>query len=278
MFVNKTVLNKKPIAAILSILTLLLGAAAAVAQETISVPLSDPAKPAWLKVSLISGSIRVEAYDGKEVLVAVSNDMAEVEKDQGERRDGLRRIPNTSQGLTVEEKDNKVEISVRSWNRAATLDIKVPRRTSLNLKTVNDGEIVVRGVEGELELGNTNGPIEAINVAGSVVAGALNDDIKVTFTAVTPGKAMSFTNMNGDIDVTFPASLKADLRMRSDMGELLTDFDLQPVATTSRSQEGGDGKGFRLKIENEIQAKVGGGGAEIVFKNFNGDVLIRKGK
>lgn len=211
--------------------------------------------------------------------MAVSNEMEEVDERQPERRNGLRRIPNTSQGMTIEEKDNKVAISVKSWNRTATLEIKVPRRTSLNLKTVNDGEIVVRGVEGELELGNTNGPIEAVNVAGSVVAGALNDDIKVTFTAVTPGKAMSFTNMNGDIDVTFPASLKADLRMRSDMGEILTDFDFEAVAATSRSQEGGgEGKGFRLKIENEVHAKVGGGGAEIVFKNFNGDVLIRKGK
>lgn len=253
-------------------------AAVAAAQETISVPLTDPSKPAWVKASLLSGSIRVEAYDGKDVLVAVASEMEEVDERRPERHNGLRRIPNASQGLTIEEKDNKVAISVKSWNRSATLELKVPRRTSLNLKTVNDGEIVVRGVEGELELGNTNGPIEATNVAGSVVAGALNDDIKVTFTAVTPGKAMSFTNMNGDIDVTFPASLKADLRMRSDMGEILTDFDFQPVTSTSRSQEGGDGKGFRLKIENEVHAKVGGGGAEIVFKNFNGDVLIRKGK
>ena len=111
-----------------------------------------------------------------------------------------------------------------------------------------------------------------------MVAQTLNGELKVTFDAVTPGKAMSFTNMNGDIDVTFPANLKADLRMRSDMGDILTDFDFEADATTRRSQEGGEGRGFRLKIEKEIRGQVGGGGPEMVFKNFNGDILIRKGK
>ncbi len=155
--------------------------------------------------------------------------------------------------------------------------LRVPRRTSLKLTTVNAGDIEVRGVEGELELGNTNGPITALDVAGSVVAQTINGDLKVTLRSVAPDKPMSFTNMNGDIDVTLPASVKADLRMRSDVGEILTDFDFETVSSTRKTSEGGEGRGFRLKIEKEVRAQVNGGGPELVFKNFNGDILIRKG-
>lgn len=261
-------------------LALALASPAARAQEdeSISVPLSDPSKPARVRVGLTMGSIRVEAWDGAEVLVNVSTKIEPVEKRKEERSDGLRRIPNTSHGLTVEEKNNRVDISTDSWNRATRLEIKVPRRTSLDLSTVNAGDVEVRGVAGELELSNTNGSITALDVSGSVVANTVNGEIKVTLTAVTPDKPMSFSNLNGDIDVTFPASLKADLRMRSDMGDILTDFDFEAVATTRKESDGGDGKGFRMKIEKQIEAKVGGGGPEFTFKNFNGDIVIRKGR
>lgn len=257
--------------------TLAVPAARAQDDETVSVPLSDPSKPSWVRVGLTMGSIFVEAYDGKDVVVTIAEKMEPVKKERDVRSDGLRRIPNTSHGLTLEERDNRVKISTSSWNRATRLVVKVPRRTSLDLKTVNDGDVEVRGVAGELELGNANGSITALDVSGSVVANTLNGDIKITFTSVTPDKPMAFSNLNGDIDVTFPANLKADLRMRTDMGDILTDFDLDVVATTQRKSEGGDGKGFHLKIEKQIEAKVGGGGPEITFKNFNGDILIRKG-
>ncbi len=262
---------------ILTLAAVLMLAPAAFAQEQFTVPLSDPSKPAKVKASLIMGSILVEGYDGQEVMVETSSEMEEIEKDEG-GRGGLRRIPNTSSGMTVEEHRNEVRISVESWNKAVNLKIRVPRRTALKLGTVNDGDIVVNGVEGELELGNTNGSIEAIGISGSVIAQTVNGEVKVTFDAVSPGKAMSFTNMNGDIDVTFPAGLAADLRMRSDMGDILTDFDFEAAPATVKTQEGEAGKGFKMKIEKEIRAKVGGGGPEMVFKNFNGDIIIRKGK
>ncbi len=79
--------------------------------ETISVPLSDPSKPAWVEVGLVMGSITVEAYEGKEILVETATDMEEVVRETERRRDGLRLVPNTSRGMTVEEEDNEVEVS-----------------------------------------------------------------------------------------------------------------------------------------------------------------------
>ena len=272
-------MNKNVTSMFVLALALVLAAPGARAQDadTISVPLSDPSKPASLEVGLVAGSIEVEGYDGSDVLVTAAAEMEAIDSRREKRRDGLRRIPNTSSGMTVEEKNNRVHVSVESWNRAVKVVVKVPRRTSLKLTTVNEGDIEVRGVEGELELGNTNGSIEALDVSGSVVAHTINGEVKVTFKAVTPDKAMSFSNLNGDIDVTLPSDVRAHLLLRSDMGEILTDFDIETVSKTRKSNEGGEGKGFRVKIEKQVEAKLNGGGPEFTFKNFNGDILIRKG-
>ncbi len=38
---------------------------------------------------------------------------------------------------------------------------------------------------------------------------------------------MASTSFNGDVDVTLPASAKANLKLRTDQGEIFTDFDVQ---------------------------------------------------
>jgi len=248
------------------------------AAERLVVPLSDPSRPASVEVSVIHGSITVEAYDGQEIIVESEfRDEAEPEAKKP-RADGLRRIPNTSQSLTIEEEANQVEISALTWKQALDLSLKVPARTSsLTLSTATDGSIVVSGIEGELELSNANGSIEAIGISGSVVAQTANGEIKVDFRQVAEGKPMAFSTLNGNIDVTFPASLKADLRMRSDHGEILTDFEFA-VEQKDAVTEDRDGGGYRVQVEKEVYGKLNGGGPEIRFKTFHGNILIRKHK
>lgn len=241
--------------------------------QTITVPLSNPNGQVTLVASLLQGGFRVEGYDGKEVVVEVTPEHGRSEPD---RSGGMKRIPNTSVGLTVEEEDNVVSVRGQ-WNGDIdVVVIKVPRRASMKISCVNGGDIDVRGVEGELELQNTNGGISALDVSGEVVAHTTNGDVKVTFDKINPGKAMSFVTFNGDVDVTFPPGLKADLRLSTARGEILTDFDFQakprkPVVETQR--EGGR---YHVKLDQDVEATIGGGGAEMHFKTWNGDIFIRK--
>lgn len=250
------------------------------AAERFVVPLSEPSRPAAVEVSLIHGSITVEAYDGQDVIVetAVRDEAKAAPEAAAPRADGMRRIPNTSQGLTIEEEANHVEVSAPSWQRAVDMSLKVPARTSsLKLSTVHGGHIVVTGITGELELNNANGSVEATGISGAVVAQAVNGEIRIVFRQVTEGKPMAFSTVNGNIDVTFPANLKADLRMRSDQGEILTDFEFAGEQKNAVTEERDDG-GYRLHIEKDVHGKLNGGGPEIRFKTFRGDILIRKHK
>ena len=98
-------------------------------------------------------------------------------------------------------------------------------------------------------------------VAGAVVAHSHNGATTAIFDKVDPRRPMSFSSMNGKIDLTFPADLKATFKVQDEHGSVRSDFDLL-------MRGGGSGKLFT--------ATVNGGGPEIQIKNYNGGISIRK--
>jgi hypothetical protein len=255
-------------------------AAAQPSVERIPIPLTDPARPVFLKVGLIAGGISVKGYAGKEVIVEATMPADEEDAPEEKPKGTMKRIPNTSMGLTAEEEDNTVSVStgLMGGSRRIDLAIQVPVACSMKISTVNDGDITVENVNGDLEVNNTNGSITLQQIGGSAVAQTVNGEVHVTFTRVNPDKAMSFSSLNGDIDVTFPASLKATVQLKSDQGEIFSDFDLQMQKPSARVEKNEKGKGsYRVSLEKAMRGTINGGGQEIRFSNFNGSIYIRKG-
>ena len=250
--------------------------------DKVTVKLTDPAKPCVVEIGQINGGITVMGYDGQEVLVEAKTRMHKISEGRRERKtEGMIRIPVNSSSLTVEERDNRVEIDTESWKRATDVSVKVPKRASLKLSCVNDGDILVENITGDLEVSNMNGGVTLLNISGSVVAHALNEGMKVTLSSVDPEKPMSFSSMNGDIDVTFPQSLKCNVKVKNDQGDVYSDFEItkveKPRSVIEENKREGEGK-YRVRIESAFYGAINGGGPEFHFSNFNGDVFIRKGK
>jgi hypothetical protein len=268
--------------------------------QQVTVPLSDPSRPGTLSIDLKWGGITISGTNRRDVLIEArfSNEASGrfgrgrggiiVEggrvlvlrgrggNDGDSDGSGLRRLTQPV-GFEVEEHNNQVVVTsgARAENRGIDFTIQVPARTHLKLSAMNDGPIIVENVEGDIEVNNQNESITLTNVAGSVVANAHNGKVKVVMTRLTADKAMGFTSFNSDVDVTLPASTKANLKMRSDMGEIFTDFDVQirPAASTAAPS----GRGFRLEVNQSIQGSVNGGGPEIELRTFNGHIYLRKG-
>jgi len=263
--------------AIVSILFLL--TASITAQETIKVPLSNPAKPGLLKMGIINGSITIKGYSGKEVVIKgtrrKTNDHYNYHGSK-KSKTGLKRISNNSLEFSATEYDNVVRIST-PVQITTDFEIQVPRTFSLKVSTINNGDIYVENVNGVMDVSNKNGKITLKEISGSVSADTLNGGITISFAKVTPGVAMAFSNLNGDIDVTFPKTIKADIKIKSDRGEVYTDFDLKTKPSKAKITKGESSRGnaYRVKVEKWVTGSINGGGAEILFKNFHGDVIIR---
>jgi DUF4097 and DUF4098 domain-containing protein YvlB len=250
------------------------------AQDKVPVPLDDPARPATIKLGQVAGNITVKAYEGKDVIVEAKsrNENEGRHHRDGDAGAGMKRLSIGSTGLEIDEESNVVRISTASHLRPIDVTVSVPAHANLILSTVNDGDIAVSGVEGEIDVNDVNGNVTLTNVGGSVVAHALNGKVLVTMTRVN-GKPMAFSSLNGDIDVTFPADLKANVSFSSDRGDVFSDFDvvmsaqnMKPVVEEKSSEAGR----YRVKMDKTVRGTINGGGPEIQFKNFNGGIYIRK--
>lgn len=239
--------------------------------KEISVPLSNPNAPGKLKVDLYNGGITVEGHSGKEVLVTMKTFASE---DDGKRnKDGLRRIPNTGVEFEILEEENTVEIDGNHRGRTDFV-VKVPRNFSLSIGTHHNGDVIVRNVSGEIEVDAHHGGMVLENVGGSVVADTHHGEIKVSFSSIKAGTPMAFSTYHGDVDITFPSSINASAKMKSDRGDIYADFDLktstpEPVQTT-------DGKQKKIEISSWIYANLGSGGPEYMFTTHHGDIILRK--
>lgn len=334
------------------------------------VPLTNPAKPARIEVSVIRGSITVKGYEGKEVIVearvrekalsnfggiystgqfaaiappakprqpapatapmpvlsaqtgqrveaervqkqveaALAQSLAEQEvlakrlsggalarnlydrdfqgglearREAKEKRiAGMKLLSASTSGLEIEEENNVVQISTQSWKAATDLVIQVPVTTSLEVRSTMDGAVIVEGVSGEIDINNINGPVTLKNVSGNTLVHTVNGDIEVVLARVAADKPLSFSTMNGDIDVTLPADVRANLKMKSEQGEIYSDFDINMTRQTAKSEaaEKTEQGKFRITFDKSLYGIVNGGGQEIGFNTFSGDIYIRKKK
>lgn len=250
--------------------------------EEMVVPLSEPGKPVTLEAKLMSGSIKVIGYEGKDVIVLVHLDST---KDENEDRDddsrGMKRIASTG-GLDVrvDENENMVRINAGMTNRKLLgLTIKVPQNTErIDVGTINGGDVSISNVSGKVEISNVNGAITATEISGSVVANTVNGDVIVKFKSVDPKAVMSFSSLNGKIDVTLPADTKANLKLKSDRGEMFTDFDIAVDKSQPKLETKNEDHFHQVKINDWISGTINGGGPEITMETQFSSIYIRKVK
>jgi hypothetical protein len=155
-------------------------------------------------------------------------------------------------------------------------DIQVPFGTELILKTVNGGEVSVKGTSGPFEVGNVNGGITLDEIGGSGSVRTVNGPVKVWFTK-NPTKPSTFHTINGGVEVHFQPSLGADLKFKTMNGQIYTDFDVTALPAATGTTENKDGR-FVYKGNKTRMGRAGGGGPELSFETLNGDIKLRTGK
>jgi hypothetical protein len=207
-------------------------------------------------------------------------DSKKAQEEKAKKIAGMKQLSGSSSGLEVEEEDNVVTVSTQSWKAATDLVIQVPVTSSLEVQSSMDGAVVIEGVSGEIDINNINGPVTLTSVSGNTLVHTVNGDITVVLTRVAADKPLSFSTMNGDIDVTLPADVKANLKMKSEQGEIYSDFDINMTRQPVRSEaaEKTDQGKYRITFDKSLYGLVNGGGQEFSFNTFSGDIYIRKKK
>jgi hypothetical protein len=238
-------------------------------------------------VDNVFGPVRVTAHDRNVV------DMRATEALRADTQADLDRARAEVELRTVRE-DGRVAFQVRrpndscgadctcrcnSWDgyiAVYDIEVVVPRDAAIEVKTVNNGDIVIDGVRGDFDVRNVNGAVQLSGLRGAGRATTVNGPVEASFERA-PAAATSFKTINGEIDVSFPGDLAADLEFKTMHGEIYTDFDVEPLARAAVGERTQDGATFLIRAQRPSAVRIGRGGPTHSFETLNGDIYIREG-
>ena len=245
--------------------------------ETIPVPANEPLV---VIVKNIIGPIHVTGHDANRV------EMHATETVRGDLQADIERARAEMQ-LRTETEPGRVAFRVRNidgdsgrrnsnWDNysiAYDIELRVPRGATLEISTVNDGDVTVEDVIGEFDLKNVNGAVRLVRAGGGGSIHTVNGDVDASF-ARSPSEATSFHTVNGEVDVTFPANLSAELAFHTLQGDVFTDFDVESLSAPPEVRR--DRGRYVMNTNRNSAFRVGTGGERHTFNTLNGDILVRK--
>ena len=239
----------------------------------IVLPLSRPGEPGRLNVNIMRGSVEIIGYDGDEVIVRYDSHSMPGRERQ-DPPEGMRRITGSTPGFHATEDDNVVEIRSETLMGHSRFKVQVPRNFSINTKLMQAQEIAVSNVSGDLEIGLVSGMVTLTDVSGAAVVNTVNGNIMGVFANVPADKPMSFKTLTGDIDLSFPSDSRFTTRLRSEFGDMFTDFDMD--IREDATQRRNNAQGLRISVTETVVGDVNGGGPEYTITTLRGNIYLRK--
>jgi hypothetical protein len=199
--------------AVLGLPVLLLPASAQDFQKTYDLPAGG-----GIRVSNISGSVQI--IGTKETRIQV------VARKEGPDRDLLQ----------IDDRSDATRISLdvrypqtRNCNASVNFVIRVPASVNYNFDRLVSvsGNVEVTGVTGQIRADSVSGNVTVTDVSGLVSANAVSGNVLVKIARLQGAGEMSFRSISGNVNVTAPSNLDADVEMSTISGSLKTDFPIE---------------------------------------------------
>ncbi|MFD0751254.1 hypothetical protein ACFQZS_13970 [Mucilaginibacter calamicampi] len=235
------------------------------------------------------GSIKVEGYNGNEVIIEAeqtihANTAEDLEKGKREFKAGFIQTIDSIIAYTAAPINNRPEFKAE---RARNTEwpgyyvqlnyiVKVPNNINLHAVAVNNGSITVDNVYGVLNVRNVNGAITINNAKGTTQAHTVNGAVTASYLAAPP-EGCSYQTINGKVEVTYPAAYGGEVQYKSFNGQFYTDFDnVQGVATQPEVTKNKSGNGTVYRINKNKRFRIGSGGKLTTFETLNGNIYLKK--
>lgn len=239
--------------------TLLAGAVPALAQtETERVDRTIPfTRNGTISLKNFSGDVRITGGPGDQVVIKA------VRRAPRERLDRIKLEVDVS-GSTLTIDANKREDGgwfERHRNNVVSTDfeIEVPASSRLELD-VFSSDVRVTGVTGDQEIKGFSSTLTLRGAQGAIEAKTFSGNIDVEVTGTTEPD-LELETFSGDIEARLPDGSRGRVRFSSFSGDIESDY---PLTLRSRSRR-------------SLDADLGpGGGRDLRFKTFSGDVTLRR--
>ena len=189
---------------------------------------SDSTKPGTLKIHVGRGDIRVVGADAPEITIVSDSSSPE----STSRKDGLRLL-TASSSYSFAEKNNVATLDYGLTGRDGRSEfrITVPRSTTVVIGNSWGGDITCGDLTGNIDIKCLNGDVRLNGVRAGAVVETMNGSIRADVRELHPGQPICFTSMNGAVTIRIASDAKASVRLRTQNGAILTDFDEKTLVT-----------------------------------------------
>jgi hypothetical protein len=280
-------MNKQATIAFLALLVVADHAAAAAVtdQKTWSQSFPVTAAVPRLLIDNIWGNVRVRVGSAREIAVTVdekrsapSQELFELSKqtiflDVQANADGVAMVVGKPEDTTVRPRINRC----RGCRVDYQFEVTVPPGTQIDVSTVTDGGIDVAGGGGPVSASNVNGPVAVKDLQECSEIESVNGAVEVSF-ARAPSRDCSIKTINGDITLTVPGGTGLDAALSVMQGDIVSEFDLEPLALPAKIDQHKEAGRFVYHIEQAAGIRLGTGGPTFSIESLNGDLRIRKSK
>jgi DUF4097 and DUF4098 domain-containing protein YvlB len=226
-------------------------------KETERVDRTIPFAPGGtLRLKNFSGEIRITGTTEGQVVIAA------VRRATRERLDAIK-LDIQASGSEITIDANRREGWWKNQNNNVVdtgFDIKVPADTRLDVDAFSS-EVRVAGVHGRQKIHTFSGEIEVRGATGPLDLETFSGGVELALTDAGASSDLNVKTFSGDITAEMPENASGMLRFNSFSGGLKSDLPM--------TLESGGRRNIRARLNN-------GGGSDIHFKTFSGDVRITK--
>jgi hypothetical protein len=211
-------------------------------------------------------NLTIETHASNEIIIESDKEYKIPEEAKGLKPLSNKAKDNTEMGLEIKKEGNKITVK-KAGNQSMNYTIKLPKNTNISIENMgwwSLSEINIKDIAGEIEIKSKKCNINLQNVTGPLVVNTTSGDINIVFSTVS-GNPTAISSNSGNIDVTIPESTKADFKLKTYDGEVLTDLDIE-VEEDNKTRISGE----------RIEGKLNGGGIEISIRSMTGNLYLRK--
>ncbi|MEP1094910.1 MAG: DUF4097 family beta strand repeat-containing protein [Cyclobacteriaceae bacterium] len=151
--------------------------------------------------------------------------------------------------------------------------LRVPKNSGVYARTVNQGDVLIKNIDGVIRANNVNGDVDIENARDVRAASTVNGDVTINFLE-NPKESVDFNTVNGDFNFELPKNLNAKIYFDSMNGDMYSAFDYKKLSPKIEKSS----KNGKFKIGTKTGVEIGAGGPELSFRSINGNVYLKRSK